>query len=548
MLNLLIVEDEWTTREGLLTMVDWSSLGIRVCGQASNGLEALPILESGNVDLLLSDIRMPMMDGLQLITEMKNKQYDIPCVLLTGYSDFDYAQKALRLGAVDYMIKPCPPREIAAVFQQVVSRIIEQRKRDRDLSGLQDQLRENLPIVKSQILLEWLRTPKRANENRIEQLSRLSTQISPRHVIVITLQPDGKPLEELNYNRMDLQLIQFATTNIVQETLEHSIRQPVEVVKDQERIVAVSNGTYELLMEKLGSGLRQLQMNLEKYLKITVTIGISQSKASIDDLADAYHEAAEALQMRFYRGLGGIYFYRDTAASSGFLADTAHAHPEPEQARLELLIVDHLRTGLYAETLNLTEKWLDYFHAEYMHSRTEINLQTLSLLARLMQLGKEQEVPDSAWSDHLVSMVDQVHRVETLEELSGLVYKSIQQLVELLNPHKTPRRKVQQAVDLIARDYNAPGLSLAGVAKELFVSSTYLSTLFKQELGINFLDYVHQYRIERAKAMLQSGIHKIQTIAKHVGYFDEAHFTKTFKKWTGLSPSQYKKELLESKS
>ncbi|NQX71321.1 response regulator [Paenibacillus alba] len=544
LLNLLIVEDELTTREGLYTMIDWRSLGIRVCGQASNGLDAMDIINSGGVDLLLSDIRMPIMDGLQLLTEINNKQMDIPSVLLTGYSDFEYAQRALRLGALDYIIKPCPPREIASVFEQVVMKTLDKRKHQHDWNGLQYQLKENIPIVKSQTLLEWLHHPKRKNENRSEQLRKLEISISAEHTLVIIIHPDGKPLNELNYSRTDLQLIQFATTNIVQETLEQSIRQPVEVIKDQDGIIAICSGTLNLLRDKIMTGLSQLQRNLEKYLKITVSIGISSSKASIDSLAEAYIEANSALELRFYRGLGGIYFYTE---SETLLLGPLPAQTETERLRLEPMIIDHLRSGLYAEALNLTEQWLDYFHAEHAHSRMEINLQTISLIARLMQLGKEQELAAPGWSDSLVAMADQVHRVETFEELSGLVYKSIQQLVELRNPHKTPRRKVQQAVELIAEHYNSTALSLAGVAKELFVSSTYLSTLFKQELGINFLDYIHQYRIERAKALLQSGAHKIQTIAREVGYFDEAHFTRTFKKWTGLSPSQYKKEALEPK-
>ncbi|TCN01221.1 AraC-like DNA-binding protein [Paenibacillus sp. BK033] len=115
-----------------------------------------------------------------------------------------------------------------------------------------------------------------------------------------------------------------------------------------------------------------------------------------------------------------------------------------------------------------------------------------------------------------------------------------------LNPGRTPKRKVQQALEVIEASYADHGMTLAGVAKALFVSSTYLSTLFKQELGINFLDYVHQFRIEKAKALLQTGDMKIHSVAKEVGYYDEAHFTKTFKKWTGMLPSQYKKEMAVS--
>src|SRR4051812_16404404 len=116
MLNLLIVEDERTVREGLVAMIDWTSLGIHIYGQLENGMDAIPLLESGEIDLLLTDIRMPTLDGLQLIEEIHKRQLDLTCVILSAYSDFNVAQKAMRLGVVDFLIKPCSPRDITTTF------------------------------------------------------------------------------------------------------------------------------------------------------------------------------------------------------------------------------------------------------------------------------------------------------------------------------------------------------------------------------------------------------------------------------------------------
>ncbi|GLX66469.1 helix-turn-helix domain-containing protein [Paenibacillus glycanilyticus] len=144
--------------------------------------------------------------------------------------------------------------------------------------------------------------------------------------------------------------------------------------------------------------------------------------------------------------------------------------------------------------------------------------------------------------DRLARTIEQVNRTKQ-QHLSITVNIGISGSLESTRDMRTPKRKVQQALELIQTSYADHGMTLSKVAKALFVSSSYLSTLFKQELGVNFLDYVHQYRIGKAKALLQASDLKIHSVAKEVGYYDEAHFTKTFKKWTGILPSQYKKTI-----
>lgn len=591
MLHLLIVEDEETMREGLAAMIDWETLGIRLVGAAANGLEALKIIEKEAVDLLLTDIRMPLMDGLQLIGEVRRRGRDTACVLLSGYNDFEYAQQALRYGVSDFLVKPCSPREIRSVFADLAAKILEQRRRSDSVKGLH----ESMPVIKSQLLRHWLHSPALVTENRKEQLKKLKLSISDQHPIVVAIQIDNRSRQRLNYSRTDLELIRLAAANIVQETLEQSVMQPVETVKEEDGIIVILNGLFEWIEEKLVRGLARVQHNLRQYLKITVSFGISDSKPDINDLAEAYSEARQALELRFYRGSESHAFYRDVRAlakrAGGSDGGGGESGFELKLLRIEQSAVDNLQAGLYAEALNDAEQWLAAFQGQYPHSRTEINVRTLSFLARLLQLapdrlaaaearmedsrtgaGAEAErskanaradgganaraddganAPfaetealgrDGDSSADYGSLERQLAGIDTMEELAGFVYRVIRKLVEKLNPHRTPRRKVQQALDYIAHNFNAPGLSLAGVAKELFVSSTYLSTLFKQELGVNFLDYVHQYRVDKAKGLLQSADYKIQAVAKEVGYFDEAHFTRTFKKWTGILPSQYKKE------
>jgi len=542
MFKLFIVEDEDTTREGLVTLIDWASVGIRISGLAANGMEALRMLEEDPADLLLTDIRMPLMDGLQLIDEIRARSWDMSFVLLSGYGDFEYAQRAMRLGVADFVVKPCSPQEIAAVFAKLTSALAEERKLKGEVQGLARRLHANIPMAKSECLRQWLNSPALVTEDRRDLMQSANMHLAFEHPVVVALRLDNRTLESLHYSSHDTKLLGFAAANIVKETMEQALSQPVEVVRDGEHLVLIASGRYEWLEDKLVQGLTRLQANFRDYLKVTASIGISDSHADIYALHAAYQEALEALELRFFRGSGRHYFYRDAKAARSDGDGHADSKPSVEHLRLEQSAVENLRAGLYAEVLNDTERWLAALQGDDMQSPASIAARTAAYLGRMLQYAQEREPDNAEWFRRLESLGVEINRCETMEELAGFVYRAIRQIIEALNPQKTPKRKVQQALDYIEANYRSSGLSLAGVGQALFVSSTYLSTLFKQELGVNFLDYVHQYRIEKAKALLQSGDMKIQTVAREVGYFDEAHFTKTFKKWTGMLPSQYKKE------
>lgn len=540
MLNLLIVEDEETTREGLVELIPWESIGIRVCGTAENGLEALDKLGRERVDLLLTDIYMPLMDGLQLISQMKEKGYAIPCVLLSGYDDFRYAQSAIRLGATDFLVKPCSPKEIRDLFEKIVDRIAREKKEKELVTGLKSQLHANMPLAKTQLLHQWMTEPARKADDRKDLMKKAGIAVSYQHVVVVAIRIDPRFLEKRTDTLGDAQLLLFATANIAQETLQQALLQPVEVIRDQEDVLVVCNGLFEWTEEKLAAGLERLIFNVKEYLGLSIVIGVSDSKADMTGLSDAYKEALEALKLRFYRGYGGYFFYhREKPTGKPGLSDGAVAL---EFLKLEQSIAEALAAGLYAEAHGDLESWLGLFRESYFQSKAQVHLRTHALLNRWLPLMRGEAKSDAAEPIGPAGLEAQVGEIDTLEELTGFVLRVFRQIVAALNPQKQTRRKIQQAQDVIAEQYATPGLTLTDVAGALFVSGNYLSTLFKQELGINFLDYLHQYRIDKAKALLQSGELKIQTIAREVGYFDEAHFTRTFKKWAGMLPSQYKRE------
>lgn len=178
-LRLLIAEDEDAIREGIVNMIDWNSHQIEVIGEAGNGSEALALMESERPDLLLTDIRMPQMDGLELIEMALRRGYGFRSIILSGYNEFSYAKRAISLGVVDYVLKPCRPEEILKTVLKVKELIEEQRCQDKEQLQRDRSWHKNAPLVKSQVLSQWIHHAPVPLERRQELISELSMAIVP---------------------------------------------------------------------------------------------------------------------------------------------------------------------------------------------------------------------------------------------------------------------------------------------------------------------------------------------------------------------------------
>lgn len=204
---------------------------------------------------------------------------------------------------------------------------------------------------------------------------------------------------------------------------------------------------------------------------------------------------------------------------------------------LELEILNHLRMLNFGEALNKTEMWLEHLRKNLDCRQSDVIMKTAAFQQELQRLGREQYAAAYEWKLHMIDLLKQFPKTQGIDDWTTIVETPIHSLIAVLASQKPTHRTVQSALDIIHTKYNTI-LTLDSVAKEVFVSNTYLSSLFKQELGVKFLDYLHQYRIEQAKLFLKKRF-KIFAVAKMVGYQEKRHFSMTFKKWTGLTPTQF---------
>ncbi|WP_162341412.1 response regulator transcription factor [Paenibacillus paridis] len=535
-LKMIVAEDEQSFREGILTLVDWKLYGIEIAGEAENGRQALEMIMNDPPDLLLTDIRMPHLNGLDLIREAKAAGLEFRSVLLTGYNEFEYAKEAIKLGVSDYLLKPCMPHDIVRVILELKQKIEDSENEDKALSDLNRSWNRNIHLLKNQILSQWIQQPLMPLENRQSVLREVGMGLLPGPVQVGIIRIDSSNGPNAAASKRDLELIRYALLNITDETLQPLYGGNLEVFRYGGEMLWIGNYPDHMTHDAVEGAMKKLQLNLEAYLKLSISISISSAQRSVDTAHIGYQEAIEAMEARFYQGRGGIFFYagqgKPQAAKSSILED-----PFLQRIEKELLIA--LQNEQYELAVDAIEASMSHIRNNSGYSKAEVHLRSTSLILELQKFARERKVASIEWQDSFVNWIEQIPNMETLDDCSVVLQKIVQSIVEAVSNQKSLHRTVSATIELIKQRYNT-NLTLELAAKETFVSNSYLSSLFKQELGVNFLDYLHQYRVERSKELLRQS-YKIYAVSKLVGYQEERHFSSTFKKWTGLTPRQYQK-------
>ncbi|MCT2537074.1 response regulator [Aquibacillus koreensis] len=534
MYKLLVAEDEKTIREGIVSSNDWKLHGIEVCAEASNGEEALILIEKFKPDIFITDIQMPKYNGLDIIQQAQEKGFTFESIVLTGYADFNYAKKSIQLSVFDYLLKPAQPSKILEAVLRAKQKMEQAQLMDEQLHLLEQYTDRSNYFDKVDKLQNWFHFPKQsAEDNRQEILHQLQMNIDynePIHVGIIRL-----PFQNKSNYIDDYDLLKFACMNITLETLTSFYNGHLEVLFDQELLVWIGNIKENFEPTNLSNYLSQLVGNFEKYIKVSIFIGIGDPKTSIDSIHQAYKEAKEALDEQFYHKEKNTFFYQELNE----VTDKQILYDQ-QLTNLEEGLIADIDNKQYDAALDKLESWLDYLRENTYYHKDQINLKAITIIIELQKFVQGKTLTRIEWENDLVNWIEQMPTMRTFDEMSSILKKIFQNVFEILTSERSVHRTVQRAQSIIQERY-FENLTLESIASEVFVSSAYLSSLFKQELGINFLDYLHQYRISKAKALLFDS-YKVYEVANKTGYKDERHFSTTFKKWTGTTPSQFQKQ------
>lgn len=529
MYNLFLIDDEDEVREGMMSRTDWARFGFRPAGAFGNGKDALEALETAPPDLIITDVCMPYMDGLELAAVVAERYRDVKVVILTGYEDFDYAQRAIRSKVHDYLLKPINFRELSALLNKLRRELDEERRQKEDLGRLRIQLQESLPLLREKFLEKMVTS--RLSREEIDRKCRLYGLSLPGPAYVaLVLDAEGGSPERFPADDTGEELLRFASANIVREIFE-SGRGGIVFRTKEEKLAVLFSGSEAACSLDAQRLAEETGRCIGKYLHARASFGIGRVCSEPGELSRSYAEALSALDYRFLLGAGRIICIQDMERGE---RPAGLSYGEWEHKLLRALRVGN--APLYRETLAAWVRELKRTAVSAEMGYTMI----LRFHAAVLDLLEEAGIPCEAVAS--AQPFARVLALKTLDEaecwLRGLGDSAIERLV--LNRSQAASAQLRQAEAYILEHYADENLSLGEVSQHVYMSMNYFSALFKQQRGESFVEFLTRVRLDKAKELLLATSLKTYEIASRVGYGDPQYFSVIFKRHVGMTPKQYR--------
>ncbi|THF80762.1 response regulator transcription factor [Cohnella fermenti] len=552
-MNILIVDDEPLIRESAANHL--KKAGAHRIYEAADGLEGLQAIGALRPDLVIADIRMPGMDGLELLAALKQRNDDTLFVLLTGYDRFEYVQSALHLGAFSYLLKPFAEEQFTELLAKV-RETLERQNRAREA-----QLRQSIRLHQGTVwmrrrLAEDLVSRRLGNETAIRKRLaelELGTRFERGAHCIIIIALDRYRILSGSLPSDQIALIRYGVENIAMEVLE---RRSVDALafdtEDGQGLIlsyapspggksadtdtdadadADVNANDE--MARLAAWAADIQECIRRYWRQEVTIGISPPFRALTQSAEACEAAKQALLQRLVRGGASIYLSEPGAMPKEPFKGIGFRVEQDMLAAFERFDTEAAQSIIQS----LYEPFISYEYVDQA-SLLKLNFQLILLIFKIVERWNLE--PTKLLGDEL-ALYEEINGMSRIETIKQTFSEWIDRCFEAIRREKDKgsNRIIDKAISYIHEHYSED-VSLEMVAEQIPVSPTYLSSLFKREHNENFVEYVSNYRIEKAKLMLREGRRKIHEVAVLTGFGNVKYFYKVFKKKTGMRPSEYK--------
>lgn len=525
-MNLMIVEDEPRLRQNLAQDMPWEEHGIEVVGAASSGEEALALFDRKKPDLMLLDIQMSGMSGLELAQRVHEKDPLVKMIILSGHDNFEYAQQAVSLGISKYLLKPAGEAEILQAVLEAAAELKHDLDQLHSAAQLEAKWREHLPFLKEMFLMQWLHGKFSLGE--IEKRSRDVMLDVTKVKLYCTAKIDLDPCGESGCcAAREVSQLQIALKTICQQMF-HPDTEWIASDTDGSTMVLFTSAAEDraAFMHHVNASVAKLLSVVKECLKLTASAGISSVADHPQALNQLYEQSRKALQKRIVYGHHLAITYQGEYETETFPLSFPDVERELEIA---------LETGNEAKCMESLDKlWrLVMGTTRSVDEVKEGLFYFTSFFVRMIHRHgcsvKEVAGEDIIYFQNLQSFATQDQVYELLIRISRHF------LAHLESKRGAAGHNMVKAVIELVEERMEEDLTLHSVAEQLFINSSYLSRLFKKEMGQSFSSYVQERKMERAKAALLQGA-KVYDAARAVGYRDVSYFTKVFRKYWGVTP------------
>lgn len=531
MIKVMIVDDEVLVRVGLKSVIDWQEYGFMVVGEAGNGRDALAKIREGNVDIVLLDIKMPVMDGIELLQIIHAEKLLVKVIILSCHDDFDYVKESMKLGASDYILKLSLDTDKLIKILEDLKNEISSTQSPKPESSENDILQKYcVSILERYDLDSWV------------AMKRLGMRLHEEKIAVFCIGIDWYENQFISGIIKNPELSGRYVVNTVSDIINNYANGECFEKSSGEYVALINPRTSEI--KYVMDIAAHIKDALKRYSQFSVSIGISTICDTISQISQGYLQAKKALEMRFIQGNGSICFSHNDQTIESLAKEKVLFTEELEQ---------RLKHGLEYHDLSYTMCIInDYYESirnkPYLTKEVVMN----SIDDIMMTFAKELRIYNK--------------QIDDIEEYSGMDLKTyfrkydyLEELIQWLNTfiaaffdflfglhtHHKRRTEILKAVQYIEENYTKD-ISLAELARHVNLSESYLSYLFKKETGGGIVNYVSNLRLEMGKKLLKSTNLSVCEIAEKIGYSNVYYFSGAFKKNFGISPTEYQKMVNKS--
>lgn len=538
MIKVIIIDDEPLVRVGLKSMIHWEEQGYEIIGEALNGQQGLDLIIKHQPDLVITDIKMPMMDGLEMMRLASEAKPQTKFIILSSYDEFQLVKQAMKQGAEEYLIKlDLEPEILLNTLAGVREKILTERDKSGDEDRFEKGLRKNPKLLRESFFKRIISKPVKTQTELVEQANSLGIELDERLACAVVRIDNIAILEK--YDSNEIHSFEVSVLNIINEIVNDIFKGYTFAWKQREFVIVFSGGDelnaegYRNKIADMGERLTQM---LKQYFNLSISIGIGNPYRSYPELAESYMEGRRAAEQSYYRGLQGVLFWGEMSPSSEVqeaidITELKNIFPKAiEFHDLEMIgiVFERLISILNDPKLSREQAYDLCFQIAY-------------LINGITDLSDAQLKAIIGY--HHLSLYESILTLDTqagiIYWLTGLERRLCQFIIQ--TDEQKNHRLITKAKKYILEHYMKE-ISLNKVAAVTGISPGYLSTIFRQYTGICFTDYVTEIKIEQAKKLLQESEYKIYEIAGMLGYQNAYYFSKVFKKITGMTPSEFSRK------
>ncbi|MRN56297.1 response regulator [Paenibacillus monticola] len=518
-INVLLVDDEAVDLEWLRRRVLASELDIQVAGTANSGFLALKVMEEERIDIILSDIRMPIMTGIEFARKAKAVNPNVKIVFISGHEDFSYAKEAIQINASGYLLKPVEDKDLYEMLRSLCEKMEQEREKDRSFT-------EALSLVNEELLLRWFddEAPGPAESHLRSVLDPLL--LGGSAVAIVEIDDLEWKLRDLSEEESRIKTRQIA---LIIKSFATEAKLGTLIAAYPTRFVILSAIPKEPFLNQL----EELIQKVAKASAYTVTVGVGRYAYDDAALHESYRLAEAALSAKWLLGKNRL--IRDTMESSprdtrGGRIDTTVGHLLEAIIEYDLVAIDDHLLELFNGDMPVARKKDVY----------ELIVRITSNLHAALQQQNENLYEILQWELH---QPDILFQFETIHDILSWLRRRFFELSELLYVKR--QRQKRKLIDEIMRyveENLEKKITLKEVAAHFDFTPNYLGFLFKEETKVPFSDYVNERKTNSVCELLTDPTLKIYEIAERMGYKNMIYFNRQFKQTTGMTPGEFRKK------